>query len=155
MGQDVQADVCMQGHQTKVSGGPPACASCLERSPAAAWDVSIGIKGRERCRMKVGLNEVGRFASNTMKRRAAWGRITTCPLLSPRASSFHLLHPDTGVTFSPGSLVSRLYLMQTGSSVPGGGNQPLINVSRGDLPPARGCFTSVMLILICLSVLGL
>lgn len=105
--------------------------------------------------MKMGLYKVGRLASDTVKRRAAWGRITACPFLSPRASSLPLLRPDTGVTFSPRSLVSRRYPMETGSSVPRGGNQPSINVSRGDLPPARGCFTSVMLILICLSAPGL
>lgn len=68
--------MCTQGHQTKVSGRPPACAACLEGSPAAAGDVSVGIKGRETCQKKMGLFKVGRFACNTMKRRAAWGRVS-------------------------------------------------------------------------------
>lgn len=140
----------MQGRQAKVSGDPPACASCPAGSPAAAWDVSIGIKWRERCQTKMGLYKVGSFASDTMKRRAVWGRTIACPFLSPLASS--LLHAGTGVAFSPGSLVLG---DQPGSSVPSGVHQTLLNVSWGELPPPRGCFTSVMLILICLSAPGL
>lgn len=70
------------------------------------WDVSAGIKGRERRQVKMGLYKVGCFATDTMKRRAVWGMIPICPFLSPQASFLPLLHPDTGMTFSPRSLVS-------------------------------------------------
>lgn len=111
-------EMCVCRDTRPMSQGSPACASCPEGSPAAAWDVSVAIKGRQRCQMKVGLYK----ACDTTKSRAAWGRMTACPSLSPRDSS--LLHPHTEVTFSRRSLLSRLYPVQTGSSVLRGAISP-------------------------------
>lgn len=119
-GLKVEGDVCTWRRQTKVSECPPAYASCLERSPAAAWGVSIDIKGRGRCQMMIGLYKVWRVASDTTQRRAVWGRILVYPFfsLSPSPSRhWDYFFSQVFALQCPGSARHRLVAVSPGEAI--------------------------------------
>lgn len=47
-------EMCVCRDTRPMSRGSPACASCPERSPAAAWGVSVAVEGRQRGRWRWG-----------------------------------------------------------------------------------------------------